>query len=334
MLSRVADSLFWMGRYIERADNMARLLDVNLEILLDFAHIDDAKIKEHWDPILRSVGRLEQFEELYEEANSATVTEFLTFNRKNPESIVSCLFSARENARMIRDQISAELWEALNEMYLFLKSGSAKKTWDEGTYAFYRRVLNESYLVQGLMQATMPQDDRYAFVMLGRLLERAQKTTEIIDTKYHILLPKVGDVGGAVDAVQWAAVLKSCSAYDAYHQSFVTVPEPRKIAKLLVLSYDFPRSVHYCVSRILGILSRLHGGDVDNTAGLPEVQALVNQLQQADTEYIIQYGLHEYLLDLQKMLREISDTLFTAYLFREPVDMEGEIAIQQQQQQQ
>ena len=334
MLSRVADSLFWMGRYIERADNMARLLDVNLEILLDFAHIDDAKIKEHWDPILRSVGRLEQFEELYTDANSATVTEFLTFNRKNPESIVSCLFSARENARMIRDQISAELWEALNEMYLFLKSGTAKQTWDEGTYAFYRRILKESYLVQGLMQATMPQDDRYAFVMLGRLLERAQKTTEIIDTKYHILLPRIGDVGGAVDSVQWAAVLKSCSAYDAYHQGFVTTPEPRKITELLVLSFEFPRSVHYCVSRISGILRKVQDESSETPAGLSEVLALVDHLQKADTEEIIQYGLHEYLLDLQKRLREISDAIFAAYLFREPVDMEDEIAMQQQQQQQ
>ena len=334
MLSRVADSLFWMSRYIERADNLARILDVNVQILLDFAQLDDAHIKEHWDPILRSVGRLEQFEEQYDHANSHTVTEFLTFSRDNPESVVSCLCSARENARMIRDQISSELWEAINEMYIFLRSASAMQVWEQGAYAFYSRIMRESYLVQGLMAATFPQDVRNNFFVLGRFLERAFKVTQILDTKYHILLPQVSDVGGAVDTVQWGAVLKSCSAYEAFHQRYVTQPEPRKIIEMLVLSDNFPRSVRFCVTKVRDILESIaqnseSEGPVKAIAILKE---LTEELAGINTEFIVQKGMHEYLMSIQDRLNAANDAIFQAYLFRPPVDMENEIALQHQQQ--
>jgi len=120
MLSRVADSLYWMSRYIERAENIARLLDVNLQLLLDFEAMDDDKLKEHWEPIIRAAGEEKLFYELYDQADSQNVTDFLTFNRDNPSSAISCMFAARDNARMIRDQISTEMWQGLNDAYLFL----------------------------------------------------------------------------------------------------------------------------------------------------------------------------------------------------------------------
>ena len=134
MLSRVADSLYWMSRYIERAENIARLLDVNLQLLLDFESLDDAKLKEHWEPIIRAAGEEELFYELYNQAYSQSVTDFLTFDRNNPSSVISCMFAARENARMIRDQISTEMWQSLNDAYLFLNSNNAKMVWDSGPY--------------------------------------------------------------------------------------------------------------------------------------------------------------------------------------------------------
>lgn len=139
MLSRVADSLYWMSRYIERAENIARLLDVNLQLLLDFETLDDARLKEHWEPIIRASGDETLFYELYDAPTSHNVTDFLTFCRDNRSSILSCMLAARENARTIRDQISLEMWECLNQSFLFLNSTNARSVWDSGPTSFSSR---------------------------------------------------------------------------------------------------------------------------------------------------------------------------------------------------
>ena len=200
MLSRVANSLYWMSRYIERAENMARLLDVNLQLMLDFADLNDQQLKEHWLPILCSAGDEETFFKLYDRADSESVTEFLTFREENPNSIISCLFTARVNARQVRDQISLEMFEALNECYLFLKSKNSREIWQSGAHDFYEQIKKYSHLFQGLTASTFTRGEGYEFINLGKFLERADKTTRILDIKYHILLPSVADVGGAVDA--------------------------------------------------------------------------------------------------------------------------------------
>jgi len=240
MLSRVADSLYWMARYIERAENITRLLEVNLQLLLDFEHLDDAQVKEHWDPIIRASGDEKQFYELYEMADSQTVTDFLTFNIRNPNSVLSCIFAARENARQVRDQISSEIFETINNLYLFLRSANAKTVWQKGAWDFYDRIQEHSHLFQGLVSATISRDEGYEFMQFGTYMERADKTARILDVKYHMLLPQVSDVGGAVDVAQWMALLKSASAFEAYHRIYVTDVDPAKIAEFLIFSSSFP----------------------------------------------------------------------------------------------
>jgi len=195
MLSRVANSLYWMSRYIERSENVARLLDVNLQLMLDFADFNDQQLKEHWLPILCSAGDEKTFFKLYDRANSENVTEFLTFREENPNSIISCLFTARENARQVRDQISLEMFEAINECYLFLKSKNAHEVWKFGAHDFFEQIKKYSHLFQGLTDSTFLRTEGYEFINLGKFLERADKTTRILDLKYHILLPSVADVG-------------------------------------------------------------------------------------------------------------------------------------------
>ena len=209
MLSRVAHSLYWMSRYIERAENIARLLEVNLQFILDFQGYDDAHLKEHWGSILASSGDDELFEKHYETADSRSVTEFFAFDLRNPNSILACVFAARENARMIRDQISIEMWETINELYLFLKARSTTDVWVAGPYEFFQDIKRNSHLFQGLTDSTYSRSEGWEFIQFGKFVERANKTARILDVKYHILLPNATDVGGALDTAQWQAVLRS-----------------------------------------------------------------------------------------------------------------------------
>lgn len=335
MLSRVADSLYWMSRYIERAENIARLLDVNLQILLDFEAMDDAKLKEHWEPIIRAAGEEELFYKLYDQADSQSVTDFLTFNRDNASSVLSCMFAARENARMIRDQISTEMWQSLNDAYLFLKSTNAKKVWESGPYEFYKQIQDYSHLFQGMADSTFSHTEGFYFMQVGKYLERADKTSRILDIKYHILLPSVDEVGGAVDAVQWGAILRSCSAFEAYHSLYVSSVNPMKVSDFLIFNQNFPRSILFCarhldrnLHRISGCSHGFYSNEVERASG-----RLVSDLTYGNIEDAFKQGLHEYLEGLQANFVEIGKAMFDNYMFHPKLDMATEIAAQQQQQQ-
>ncbi len=334
MLSRVADSLYWMSRYIERAENIARLLDVNLQLLLDFKKLDDAKLKEHWEPVIRAAGEEELFSKLYGRAESQSVTDFLTFSPGNPSSVISCMFSARENARMIRDQISSEMWECINHAFLFLKSANARQVWTSGAYEFYKRILEYSHLFQGLADSTFPHRDGFYFMQVGKFLERAEKTGRILDIKYHMLLPSVQDVGGAVDVVQWSAVLRSCSAFEAYHQLFVSRVDPVKVSEFLIFNDDFPRSIHFSVRQLDANLHRISGcrpGEYSNQAERASGW-LLSELAYGNIEDVVNQGMHEYLGLLKRRLVEIGKAVFETYMFHPRIDLATEIAAQQQQQ--
>ncbi|GHC09994.1 alpha-E domain-containing protein [Cerasicoccus arenae] len=334
MLSRVADSLYWLARYIERADNLARLMEVNLQLLLDFQDLDDIKLREHWDPVIRSTGDEEKFYELYEEANSQTVTDFLTFNKSNPNSVIGCISGARENARMVRDQISSELWETLNNCYLFLKSNDAQNVWDSGAYEFYDRIKDYSLRFQGLTAATLPRDECYDFLQFGRYIERADKATRMLDIKYHILLPSPQDVGGAEDAAQWIALLRAASAYDAYHAQYLANIDPVHVAEFLIFSENFPRSIRYCVQELNARLHNVSGCPLSKYSNDAEKLAgkLLSDLTFSNVQDVINYGMHEWLDNCQERLNEIGGATYQAYMFQKPVDLAEEIQQQQQQQ--
>ncbi len=317
MLSRVADSLYWLSRYIERAENLARLLDVNLQLLLDFSNLDDEKIKDHWLPILRALCDEEAFAKHYDKADSLAVTDFVTFSRNNPSSILSCVFAARENARMVRDQISAEMWESMNELYLFVKSTNAKKVWRSGVHDFFRELKSRMHAFQGLTHATYPREEGYDFLQVGRYLERADKTTRIIDLKYHILLPLASDVGGSLDSAQWMAILRSCSALQAYHRLYLASPTPWKVVEFLILSEDFPRSLRFCLKELNQYLHQISGtpaGEATNDAERI-CGEMLTRLSHGTTEDIFDEGLHEYLDRTQILLNEIGQALYHSYMY-------------------
>jgi uncharacterized alpha-E superfamily protein len=334
MLSRVADSLYWMSRYIERAENIARILDVNLQLLLDFETLDDARLKEHWEPIIRASGDEALFYELYDAPTSHNVTDFLTFCRENRSSILSCMLAARENARTIRDQISLEMWECLNQSFLFLNSSNARSVWDSGPYQFFKQIQDFSHLFQGLTESTFSHGEGYHFMQVGKYLERADKTGRILDIKYHILLPSVRDVGGAVDAVQWGAILRSCSAFEAYHRLFVASVEPWKIAEFLIFNDLFPRSICFSIRLLDEYLHRISGCPAGRYSNEAErvCGRLLSDLRFGNVNDVFAFGMHEYLAGLHQRLAEIGKAVYESYMFHPRVDIAAEIATQQQQQ--
>lgn len=333
MLSRVAHSLYWMSRYIERAENIARLLEVNLQFILDFQGYDDAHLKEHWGSILASSGDLELFEEHYEVPDSRSVTEFSAFDLRNPNSILACVYSARENARMIRDQISIEMWETINELYLFLKNRSATDVWVAGPYEFFQDIKRNSHLFQGLTDATYSRSEGWEFIQFGKYIERANKTARILDVKYHILLPDAADVGGALDTAQWQAVLRSASALEAYRRFYVSEILAWKAAEFLIFSDSFPRSIHFCAAQIDEFLRRILG----ETGARPRSEAarasrrLLANLQSLTIDEVLHDGLHEFLVETCASLDKISETLVESTMFYPAESTQEEQQLQQQQ---
>lgn len=336
MLSRVADSLFWMSRYVERAENTARIVDVNLQLLLDAQKMDDAKLKAHWFPIVQGLGDEDDYKETYPSADSKSVIEYLTFQKRNPNSIVSCVNAARENARMVRDQLSTEMWEELNRLYLWINTPDARKLCDQSPYDFYREVKQSSFLFQGLTNSTIPHDEGREFILVGRYLERGDKTSRILDAKYYMLLPSVSDVGGAVDKVQWAAILSSSSATEAYRRSYVAEVEPRSVAELLILNEEFPRSIRFCMKMLDASLHEISGSELGHFSNEAEKLSgrLLSELNYSSIDDVIDQGLHEYCQQLQEKLVYIGSAVLERYIFYPVTDTSPEGRRQQQQQQQ
>jgi len=333
MLSRVAHSLYWMSRYIERAENVARLLEVNLQFMFDFQGIDPVGQDQHWESIVLSSGDEELFKQHYQMADSHTVTEFLAFDLRNPGSILACVYAARENARMIRDQISLEMWETINELHLLLKSQSTDAVWAAGPQDFFSKINRASHLFQGLTASTYSRSEGWEFIELGKYIERADKTTRILDVKYHVLLPSATDVGGALDTAQWQAVLRSASALEAYRRYYVREILAWKAAEFLVFSDSFPRSIHFCMAQVDDFLRRILGetGTRPRTTAARASRRLLADLQSLTITEVLNQGLHEFLTEIQSTLAAISDEVVDTTMF---YPAESVLEEQQQQQQQ
>lgn len=325
-----------MSRYIERAESIARLVDVNLQLLLDFRNLDDLALDAHWIPIVQSSGDEELFRRLHPRTTGQTVTQFLVFQLENPNSIVSSISAARENARMVRDQITAELWEELNRLYLFLNSARAAKLWKESPSDFFLTIKNGSLLLQGLTDATIVRNEGWFFIQCGRFIERADKTSRILDVR-HASLPPRGTPAAPnqADALGWSAVLRSCSAWDAYKALHGAEVQPELVAEFLLLSDEFPRSVRFSVRHLNTTLRRISGVHEGRFSNQAEKLAgrLLAELQFSTADDIFEIGLHTYIDVLQGKLNAIGDALFQAYIYQ-PFQIPGEYEMQQQEEQQ
>jgi len=337
MLSRVAHSLYWMARYIERAENIARLVDVNLQLLLDLRELDEKKLAAYWLPIVQATGDDKEFFKLHKRATGQAVTEFLVFQNENPNSIVQSICAARENARMVRDQLTLELWEELNRLYLFVRSPQARKVWDRSPSEFFQEIKAGSLHLIGIASATLLHDEGWWFVQTGQFLERADKTTRILDVR-HETLPEKGapKIVSQTNTLEWAAVLRSCSAWDAYKTFYGADMNPRLVAEFLLFNDSFPRSVRFCVSELNRAVRRISGvaeGNFSNDAEKLTGRFLA-ELQFSTIDEIFDRGLHKYLDEAQTKLNDIGEALFRAYIFQPFQNPDGEHMVQQEEQQQ
>lgn len=310
MLSRVASSVYWLSRYIERAENYARFMDVNLSLIMDLP----PNMTEQWQPLVRITGDDKKFEDKYGlQYTKENVVSFLTFDLDNPNSILSCLTGARENARTIREIISSEMWQQINELYLSVKDATFDSQQDLSGY--FRHIKNGSHLFFGIMDSTLIHNEAYHFANLGRLLERADKTDRILDMKYFYLLPKVEDVGTTVDYLQWSALLRSTSAYEIYRKKHGRM-DYICIINFLIFDREFPRAIHFCLLEADKSLHSISNTQL-NTFNNPAEKAMgkiISQLNFNDVNDVIQFGLHEYLDNFQVKLNDLNGKIFETFI--------------------
>jgi len=315
MLSRVADSLYWLARYIERAENHARILDVNLQVTLDSAANGTAAEGRDWQPILATFEDQKLFNSLYAVTNADSVCEFVTFAKENPASIWSCVSLARENARTVREYISSEMWERINELYLWLRSAGARDLQESSGIDFYRQIVDYSHQFHGTTDATLTHGEGWNFIQVGKFMERADSASRIVDLKYHILLPSNEPIGGNVDTVQWQAVLRSCSGLEAFRKSHPGQVTPWDVAEFIILHESFPRSIRFCVNAFDAALHRISGCDRAHFSNEAERASgrLCSELTYTGIAEIFQNGLHEYLDGIQVHLHDIGIAMHAAF---------------------
>ena len=317
MLCRTANELFWMSRHIERAENTARMLDVTYRMsLLPYEVIEPGLAwAEPWAVPLITSGLATGYYERYPELSAENVLRYTILDATNPSSIFCCLRAARESARSVRGAITSEMYEDLNSAWLEVRGYDYARLEAGGVSEFLEWVKMRSHLFRGVTVGTLLRDEAFHFIRLGTHLERADNTARILDVKYHTLLPSAADVGGAVDYYQWGALLRSVSGFEAYRKIYSDVITPRRVAELLILRDDMPRSLHACMNFIHETLERLcdeHSREIERAAG--ELHAKVHY---GRTDDIIRFGLHEYLMDFLERISELGDEISRTFLVPE-----------------
>ncbi len=311
MLCRVAESVFWMTRYIERAENVARFIEVNSAIALG----DRTDDSEQWAPLIRASGDEKAFLERYDSFSRANVIHFLLFDRDNLNSVVSCTVNARENARTIRENLSTAMWEAINRFYLRVQTARREAAAIiENPHSFLEQIKRSSHQVIGVTYATLSQGEVWSFGVMGRLLERADMTSRILDVKYFILLPSASLVGTPVDVVQWSALLQSTSALQMYRRRYGRI-KPMHVAEFLILDRLFPRSLQFCVLHAEDCLRAISGTPPHAFSNAAEqvLGQLNSRLNYARIEDIVFQGLHEFVDGFQTTMNSVGDAIYSTF---------------------
>jgi uncharacterized alpha-E superfamily protein len=311
LLARYAESIFWLARYMERAENLARIMDVNET----FAR--DSRGAQNWMSIVQLNADLELFEERHPDADPRSVIEFYAIDRDNPNSIISSVTAARENARALRPLISTEMWSQINVLYNWLRSLQAHDVSGPFLATFCQKVKEGCQLHTGITEGTFHRDQGYVFYVLGKLIERADQTTRVLDIKYHLLLPNLGDVGSPLDVSQWNAVLRSVAGYHAFRRYYPRGMTAANVAEFLLFNPGFPRSVSLCIRQAYEMLTRLRSqyGLMQGSAVLEMADDLNARMQAATIKEVIDHGLHEFVDGAQCDLSELTTLIGKSYFY-------------------
>lgn len=313
MLSRVANALYWMQRYRERAENIARLVEVNLHLTIDIP-LDS---RGQWYPLVATTGDYELFQQHYSESTEESVLRFLTFDRRNPNSILNCLHRSRENGRSIRPIITSEMWHELNTAYLYAVKAAAAVEDGHPGYEFYDHIRKSCQLFTGITDTTLSHNEAWHFARIGNLVERADQTSRILDVKYFMLLPSAQHVGTPYDDIQWAALLKSVSALEMYRRNRPSIHHAW-VAEFLILNREFPRAIYSCLIRAEESLRRMLGIHAESSEAYRQIAQLCEELAAMTIYEIIKKGLHEFLDRIQARLIEINQSIFLDFFTLSP----------------
>jgi uncharacterized alpha-E superfamily protein len=310
MLSRVAENIYWMSRYIERAEDVARIVTVNANLLLDLPK----GIAPGWEPLIVITGSNEPYFKRHKECGERSALRFLIGDADNTGSILSSLRAARENCRTIRDIVPREAWEQINELYLFARDNVQEGITKRGRHAFLRRIVLGSQTIHGLLSGTMNHDEGYQFLRIGRNLERADMTTRIIDVRSANLLPDDAPELRPFDNIQWMSVLKSLTAYQMYRRTMQARIRRGDVLRFLLQSEEFPRAFHYCVAAV----SRCVDDLPNNEASLRVIGRLNRTVIGTRVEGLDQHSLHEFIDELQLGLADLHAEVAKAWFLPEP----------------
>jgi uncharacterized alpha-E superfamily protein len=314
MLARDADAMYWMSRYIERAEHVARLLLVNSYLLMDVGELAPTLQQRQWQSVL-TILRADAGFSAGDWGMGARVAQFMVFDTDSPNSLWNCISRARENARGIRENISAEMWECLNTFYWFIRSEEAQAHFEESPEEFYRQVMGRSMLFQGLTDQTLTHDQGWHFTQLGKYLERIDVTSRIIESKFGLLRTADNLMGGALRNIHWMAVLRSCCSIESYRRKHVGDMDPMRVASFLILERDFPRSVRFAVGQahnaIHAIRSEVNPLAIDVAERI--LGRLDAQLEYGEISEILDDGIPAYLQKIQHAVADAAIALQKAY---------------------
>jgi uncharacterized alpha-E superfamily protein len=302
-----------MSRYMERAENLARLVQVNTELLLDAETVGASSEHHYWSPVLVATATHELFRKNYPNPASGDVTYFLTLDEKNPGSIISCIRLGRENARTVRDQVSDEMWNALNELFIYVGSAEAAAQVEQSPQSFCEKIIASSLLFDGITAATLPRSEGAHFLRLGRFLERADKTSRFLDINSNAVVDGENE---AIDSIHWASILRSCSAFATCRRLFGGEMNTERVIELLIFSTEFPRSVRFCVREADEALHAISGTSLGMYSNSAEklMGQLLAKLNFSGVSDALNRGLHDFIDDLQVALNAVGQSIFENYV--------------------
>ncbi|WP_336244821.1 alpha-E domain-containing protein [Shewanella sp. SG41-4] len=305
MLSRVASTLYWQARYLERAENTARIINVNSHLLLDLPK----SVVLGWEPIVDILSNRELFYSLHDDATEHAVISFMVTDKANPSSIISSLSAARENARTIREIIPREAWEQINALYLYATENQKNVFSRRQRYDYLNKIILANQTITGMLAGTMTHDDCYEFICIGSNIERADMTTRIIDVRSASLLPDIEHELSAFDNIQWMSVLKSLTGYQMYRREMRLRINRADVLKFLLQEEHFPRSLRHALQQVERRLERLpRNHDISKA-----LQGANKQLMSAKPEKLKQDKLHEFIDQMQIELDNLHDSISHTY---------------------
>lgn len=315
MLSRVAETLYWMARYVERAENIARLVNINNMLLMDLPK----GVSTGWEPLVDIIGVRKEYEETHSDFSEANCLRFFILGENNPSSILNSISYARENARTVRDVIPRGVWEGINSLYHYIKDNQNKGLSKRGRFEYLKKIIESTLLIFGALDATINHDQAYIFIRFGSIIERADMTTRILDVRSANLITS-DTTERPFENIQWISVLRSISAYQMYRQQMGLRVQRADVLEFMLLSPVFPRSFLFCLNELKSLISQIDNAD----SIIKLLDESADEIKNKDVRSLRNGALHDYIDELQIDLAQVHTALAEVYFLKTAEEINAE----------